>query len=376
VTRLEFTRYDDLLRQLVGIAKSEFRQALNILFVNHRLLPSIKLLPTNRESLAIIKVNGSTEEAAKEAAKWISSAKNKFAMSLPQTLRQPEPITSTLKQLEAQLGKSPPEEIIPELVNRLMKSQLSEPIPLVEKIVLEGCIALLLEYYLVVLWPKQKRSIEDLQTISDSLTQQGLLQPWLQVSVCTKCGNFELIIGSHPTRESACPRCNTQPLRVQLNIFDERLSELKMSNDSDLPSFISKYLETMSPSCKAEPSKFFTPDTEVDVYVKHRNIGIECKTFLRELAISEEDVKNRTGELIEKLERYWKVGIKKTFTVTSLQGPDAKRLEDNMRKKAQEKKMSMEIRVIPGNIDELINVLDNEILVTTNETAQSRTEPT
>jgi hypothetical protein len=350
-------KQDDILQRLVDAAKSEFKQALNILFINHQLIPAFTIFP-GKKILGLVQVYGREDEALKS----ISLAKSKFSVRMvPMLLKDFSSVKSLFNQLENELSKLRP-EIVPELVNRLISSQITEPIPLVSKNIVEGFIAFLLEYFLTILWPKQSKSIKDTQQMIEFFVQQELMHPWLQVCVCTQCNGFELIIGSHPYNESLCPKCHIQRLRVHVYLFDEQFSRLKM-NDEDLPLFISKYIRVMSASSvEAEPFKWLKPDTEVDVHVKDTEAGIECKTFVRELTISQEDVKSKTGELIQKLERYYKVSIRRVIVATSLPEHDSERLEDSLRQGLENKKIFFEsIKVAPGIIDRLLQLLDGEI---------------
>lgn len=346
---------DEVIQLFINVAKSELKSFLKILFINHRLLPTFKIIP-RKELLGLVEICGQVSEAKK----FIGLAKGKFSMRLsPEVLQTLSLPTSLIEQLTTIRDKLKP-EIMPELIESFMRSQLSGPIPLMEKTLVECVGAFLLEH-LITLWDKQPDDIKDNRMI-EYLNQQELILSSLQVSVCPKCGSFELIIGSYPLSDSPCFKCNVKRICARVYAFDENFSRLKISEE-DLPLFICKYLDIMSASIiKAEPFKWFTPDTEVDVYVKESMIGVECKSFIRELTISEEDVKSKAGELVKKLERYYNVGIKKVIIVTSLSEHDSNRLHDYISKGVKSRNIHFEgIKVVPGIVNRLLNTLDDEV---------------
>ena len=346
---------DGVFQQLVEIAKSKLKDGLNILFVNHQLLPVFTVFPA-KSVLGLIDVRGEVEKAEES----ISVAKSKLSLRvLPTLLKDLSPINSWLKQLENFKAELKP-DVLPELINRLITSQLTGPITFVEKPLLEGFTAFLFEN-LISLWRKQCKDIKDVELLIKHLSQQGLIQPWLQVNVCTKCHGFEIIYGSNPLSDMVCSKCNVQSMYARVYLFNEYFNQHKM-RDEDLPRFICRYLRTiLPPSIKVESFKWFGSDTEVDVSIKDV-IGVECKTFVRELPIGEEYMKGKTGKLVEKLKRYRKAGIKRVIVVTSLPKDDSILLEDDLMKRLENEKITFEsLNVISGIIDALLQVLDNEV---------------
>lgn len=352
---MELLSEDDLFQRLVEIAKSRFRDCLNILFVNHRLLPVFTIFP-NDSMLGLIDIHGPIEKAEES----ISLAKSKFSLRvIPTLMKDLSPINYWIKQLGKMKTELKP-DILPELINRLITSQLTGPITFVEKNLGEGLVALLLEN-LMSLWRKQCRDIKNTRMLIERLSQRGLIQPWLQINVCSRCQGFELVFGSYPLRESLCSKCNVQGIRTRVYLMSKRFNKYKM-RDEDLPLFIYKYLQTMLPSSiKVQPFKWFGTDTEVDICVEDV-IGIETKTFLRDLPAGEEYMKGKTGKLIKKLKRYYEAGIKRVIVITSLPKGDSRLLEDDLMKRLENENIMFEsVKVIPGIIDALLNALDSEI---------------
>jgi len=351
---MELSAEDDVFRQLVQIAKSKFKECLSILFVNHQLLPVFTIFPT-KSVLGLIDIRGQVEKAEES----ISLAKSKFSLQVIPTIKDLSSIDSWMKQLEIFKSQLKP-AILPELINRLVTHQLAKPLSLVEKTLVEGFIAFLFENF-INLWRKQCKDISDVQLLIERLSQQGLVQSCLQVSVCTRCHGFELICGSHPLSDSPCPKCNAQRTYARVYLFDEQFNQCKM-RDEDLPRFISRYIEDMSgSSIEAVPFKWFGPDTEVDVSIEDV-IGIECKTFLRELPIGEEDLKSKTGKLTKKLQKYYNAKIKHVLVISSLLEYDTRLLETDLLRKLKDAKIMFEsIKVIPGAVDSLLQALDSRI---------------
>jgi len=351
---LPLTR-DEVIQRFIDVAKSELKSFLKILFINHRLLPTFKII-SGKELLGLVELHNQ----ALEAKKFISLAKGKFSMRVPpELLRALSLPTSLIEQLATIREKLRP-EIMPELIESFMRTQLSGPILLMEKTFID-CIGAFLLEHLITLWDKQPDDVKDNRMI-EYLNRQELILPSLQVDICPKCGSFGLTIGSYTLSNSSCSKCNVKCTYARVYTFDENFSQLKMSEE-DLPLFICKYLNIMSASViKPVPFKWFTPDTEVDVYVKDGMIGVECKSFIRELTISEEDVKSRVGELVKKLKRYNNIGIKRVIIVTSLSEHDSNRLRDYINREVESKNIHFEvIKVVPGIVDKLLNTLDDEV---------------
>jgi hypothetical protein len=352
---------DRIFQQLVVFAKSEYKDGLNILFVNHRLLPQFKVIP-DETVLGLIEVRGEVEEAEKS----ISLAKSKFSVNVFPWFFQNlsiirDLIYSLLKQLENLAVELKP-EIQPELINRFITEPISltEPVSFSDKTLLEGIIAILLEY-LISLWRKQCKDIKNVEQLIEHLSRYGLIEPWLQVNVCTKCHGFGIISGSYPIGSTTCFKCNVQSTYARVYLFNKDFNQHKM-RDKDLPLFISYYLQNIlrSSSISVKSFKWFGSDTEIDVSVEDYT-GIECKTYLREAPAGEEYIKSKSGELFDQLKKYHKVGIKRVIVVTSLPPEDSRHLEKDLMKKLENENIKFEsLNVVPGIIDELIRTLDKE----------------
>jgi hypothetical protein len=346
---------DRIFQQLVVFAKSKYKDGLNILFINHRLLPQFKVIP-DATALGLIEVRGKV----KKAEESISLAKSKFSLNiLPELFWKSDLINSWLKQLESVAVELKP-EILPELTNRFTAPlSLTGPLSFLDKTLLEWIIAILLEN-LISLWRKQRKDIKNVKRLIDRLGRCKIIEPWLQVNVCTNCHDFEIIFGSNPVSNAVCSKCNVQSTYARVYLFNKDFNQHKM-RDEDLPLFISHYLQKMLPSfISVTPFKWFGGITDVDVSIEDYT-GIECKTYLREAPAGEEYIKSKSGELVDKLKKYHKVGIKRVIVITSLPLKDSRHLEKDLMKKLENENIKFEsLNVVPGIIDELIRTLDKE----------------
>jgi hypothetical protein len=345
---------DKIFQQLVEFAKSKYKDGLNILFVNHRLLPQFKVIP-DETALGLIEVRGEVEKTEE----LISLAKSKFSLNiLPKLFWNLDLINSLLKQLESLVVELKP-EILAELINRTASLSLTGPFFFLDKTLLEWLIAILLEN-LISLWHKQCKDIKNVEQLIGRLSQCRLIEPWLQVNACTKCHGFEIIFGSNPVSNAICSKCNVQSTYARVYLFNKDFNKHKM-RDEDLPLFISYYLEKILPSSiDVKPFKLFVGMTDVDVSIEDYT-GIECKTYLREAPAGEEYIKSKSGELINKLKKYHNIGIKRVIVVTSLPAEDIIHLKNDLMKRLENENIKFEsLNVVPGIIDELIRALEKE----------------
>ena len=58
---------------------------------------------------------------------------------------------------------------------------------------------------------------DEYEEMVDALSKLGITQPRLQVSLCSRCANYELTITAHPSERDQCPRCGWD--KVTLTLF-------------------------------------------------------------------------------------------------------------------------------------------------------------
>jgi len=348
---------EQIAQQLVEMSLSQCRSILQILFVNPRLLPRFTVLP-GKQVLGLVELTGCLEKARE----IISLKKSIFSLrAIPSISRDLNGVSDFIRQVLTQLDSIHP-ETLQELIPRLVTSQLSEPIPLIETATLEGVIAFLFENFANI-YDKQSMGLKDTSVTIKYLHNLGLIKPWLQASICPHCFGLELVVGSHPLNNSPCSKCNLPRIHARIYLFEDQFSQMKMKEE-DLPLFISKYLQVRSAgSINSTPFKWFNADTEIDVYVPKNCCGVECKTFLRSLTFGNDDLQQKTSKLVGKIGRYCEVGLKNIIVVSSLNEADSAHLEQNLVKRLKKTDISFEsLTVVPGTIDSLLNALDNRIL--------------
>jgi len=354
-----------VIQRLVEVAKSEYRSALEILFINHRNIPRLSVFP-GKDAFGLIELNGPIKEELEEVNKLITLAKSTFSMRIgPIFSEYFAPLIDLAEQLKLLTDELKP-EIIPDIVNSLRKYPAEQPVSLFKKDTVEYYTAILLES-LIIQWRKQPDALRDTQTIKSLQQIKDLMTPQLQVGMCAKCGNFELLMGSHPLRRKLnCPKCSHLQICARVYLFNEQFSELK-KDDKDLAYFIYNYMQSLG--VQAELFKMFPPDVELDVYLKDSNTDIECTILLREkLAIDKGDAKSIAGDLsktkIEKrLDLFHKIGIKRVIFFTNLLKDDSERLEKEIQERLKAKNIRFEIRVVPRTLEDFFNALDEEVKI-------------
>jgi hypothetical protein len=201
------------------------------------------------------------------------------------------------------------------------------------------------------------------------LRRLNIITPKLQISICSKCTNHQFTLSSYASYSDRCTKCGYKWITTTLYVFEERLlSELK-SNNNDLPVFISAYLRNKLylHSLKAKDIEIYPcakvningKDFEIDVYIKGFNTAIECKVFLDPLAkMTESRLGSISGELVSQIKNFLLAEVKKVIVVTNLPSDYTKMLEESLQNKIKQENIDVMIKVIDGDIDSLIKMLD------------------
>lgn len=80
------------------------------------------------------------------------------------------------------------------------------------------------------------------ENMIDALLRLDVIEPILQVSICSKCTNYQLTISTYPTIKTTCPKCGENWTNQTIYMFKGQLGKIKAEN-KDLPLFISSYLK-------------------------------------------------------------------------------------------------------------------------------------
>lgn len=218
---------------------------------------------------------------------------------------------------------------------------------------------------------------EDYENMIDGLRRLDVIEPKLQVSLCSECMNYELTISRHPSSKETCPRCGTVLTTQTLYMFIGALGNIKSKN-SDLPLFISSYLKfalasqilvenpeiypkaeiTFSTGSNGEKE---TSKVEVDVYIPSFNIGIECKTFEAPLApMTTERANGIIGDLMKQLRKYVKAGVSSFFLITNLPEKNLGKIQQALEISLENAQLPLQdIKVVPGDVEKLLDFLNS-----------------
>ena len=219
-------------------------------------------------------------------------------------------------------------------------------------------------------------SDDDYENMIDGLRRLNVIEPKLQVSLCSECMNYELTISRHPSLKEICPRCGTMLTSQTLYMFKGALGNIKSEN-GDLPLFISSYLKFRLSSQmlieipeiypKAEitysirsQGKKDVSKVEIDVYIPSFRIGMECKTFETPLApMTTERANGIVGDLMKQLRKYVKAGISEFLLITNLPDKNLGKIQQALEISLRNAQLPLQdFKVIPGDVDKLLNFLN------------------
>jgi len=219
-------------------------------------------------------------------------------------------------------------------------------------------------------------SDDDYENMIEGLRRLDVIEPKLQVSLCSECLNYELAISRHPSLKETCPRCGTELTNQTLYMFKGALGDIKSEN-SDLPLFISSYLrfrlssqmvlEDLEIYPKAEIAYSIRSGgekdlakVEIDVYIPSFRIGMECKTFETPLApMTTERANGIVGNLMKQLRKYVKGGISEFFLITNLPNKNLGKVQQALEISLRNAQLPLQdFRIIPGDVDMLLNFLN------------------
>lgn len=181
----------------------------------------------------------------------------------------------------------------------------------------------------------------------------GIIEPLLGVSTCPNCKNWVLRVSEYPVPQLSCPNCKEEWLDVTAFTLKDPYRELKQQN-KDLPIFISVYVKSKATyPISVYPLVPIKDKTgEIDVYIRGSETGIECKCFQDPHVITGSKLDSEAGNIKKQVEQYFKIGLNRVILVTNLSEPDSERLH-----KILKERYSQEVKVLPGEIDQLLKAL-------------------
>jgi hypothetical protein len=318
--------------------------------------------------LGVIELSGPGKEAdlKEQILKHCDLAKNKFKVEIATMVATPD-IPKLLKAIDTTALPSVGDpRKIPRLIEELLKPQIPSALFLPSDTLSQGIIATYIGS-LLALYAKQPEIIRD-NAMVRSLLRLGVLEPKLQITICTSCGHNHLSFGSFPHYEIQCPQCHREPHYARVHTLNKTLEGLKRSNENDLPTFVARYIQAESISVlNPANNKSFPPDVELDVYMEESGCDIECRNLLRDhLAAGTADVKRfARGLFQQKIEKKAEVldrnGIKRIIFVTNLPHDDAARLQKELDALAEASGRTYVLRVAGSEIPGLLKLLNEEI---------------
>jgi hypothetical protein len=212
----------------------------------------------------------------------------------------------------------------------------------------------------------------DYEHMVDALSRLDVIEPILQVSICPKCTNYQLTISTCPTAKTTCPKCGESWTTQTIYMFKGQLSKIKAENQ-DLQLFISSYLKQKTsistifgeiriyPNAHVETQTTNKETVEIDVYIPDFKIGIECKTHTDPTTpMTTNRLGGMAGNIVDDhIKKYVKTGIENIFIVTNLPQIQAQKLEKALKTSAEDQHIALKtLKVIPGNIETLLQFLD------------------
>ena len=205
----------------------------------------------------------------------------------------------------------------------------------------------------------------DYEELIEGLRKLGLIESKLQVSICSNCANYQLVVSKFLGESEECPKCGESWTTARLYTFVPTYEKVKLGN-KDLSLFISSYLRykvsELAPLATLDVRPNATLSSkgvrvEVDVYLPQFNTGIECKVFENPFApMTTARLGSIQGPLVKQIRNYTSVGIKKIGIATNLPPEAIEKLKTALTRDVRRGSVAFEM--VPGDVDDLIRWLD------------------
>jgi hypothetical protein len=343
---------------LEAAGASSFRNALKLLLTDGSVLSS-----ENFHQIVLVKAVGS-EDKARQAIELMES---KSTIALSNLMKEIFQIVVSGKLLHDLLpekvenGKQNNEIIALEIATRLKERMppvfVTNIVPLAmrkgAKPIAQAIAASTAKGLLSVREKHSQLMGSEYQDVIQKSYELGIIEPLLGVSICPKCKNWEIRASEYPVAQLSCPHCKEEWLDITGFTLRDPYLELKQQS-KDLPIFISAYIKSQA----AYPISVYAlvpmkdKTGEIDVYIRETETGIECKCFQDPHVTTESKLRSEAGKLKKQIEKYFEIGLKNVILVTNLSEPDSGKLH-----KILQEKYSQEVKVLPGEVDQLLKAL-------------------
>lgn len=334
-----------LIQKLVDCAIPEFYDSLLLLFTNCDLIPRFSD-GENENNLVIIQ---GVNELSQEDKETIHLAVKKWQNQIQHFNKAFEDIsneiTEKLNTLPTLIGHP----------SKLSINLLSKEI--VEAMTSDFITDCMSKYHV------QSDLFDNPDVIRQLSKKLGIIEPWSQASLCSKCEVFEILLSTLPEKETNCPRCN-QPMKIiRVYKFNQELEKLKLEN-KDLPEFIKEYLSSilLDNSITSSYPLGGIQGGDIDVYIPKTKTGIECKLFVHPQAEGKY-LHSCISELIKSLKKYVESGkSERLIAVINLDERYKEQIEEEIKKSLTEISIPFkEVKVVCYSVGSLLTTLDEEI---------------
>lgn len=196
------------------------------------------------------------------------------------------------------------------------------------------------------------------------LRKLTVLTPFLGISICSTCMNYEFKFSKSIIINENCPKCGSLWSILTIDEFTPSFSKLKKENN-DLPVFISAYLK----SNQFKPTKIFPnakikigdKKNEFDVLIEETSTGIECKCYENPLIMSDNSIKSEVGKINKQIRNYKELGLKKIVLITNLSYQNVVKFENEIKNGLNDIiPTSIELEVLGLDLEDLYDFLEEE----------------
>ena len=365
--------FEDALKPLVNAMKvPQFRNACLVLFINKNFLR----LSKDFDHIGIISCYGPQENIEGTIELIKSNTKTELALEVqkafPEIRKFIDPIISATMGIFSVEKESEKESLfVAKFIEKLeseekMETLLNSLMPYIGnsiKPISELFVANLYELY-VERYKNVNFIIPNIEENVDLLRKLDVLTPFLCISVCSTCMNYEFKFSKSITINENCPKCGSLWSILTIDEFTPSFSTLKKENN-DLPVFISAYLK----SNQLTPTKIFPnaivkiddKKCEFDVLIEETYTGIECKCYENPLNISDNSIKSKVGNINKQIRNYKDFGLKKIVLITNLSCQNAEKFKNEIKNELSDIiPTSIELEVLGLDLEDLHNFLENE----------------
>ena len=365
--------FEDVLKPLVNAMKvPQFRNACLVLFINKNFLNlskdfgqigiiscygpqeniegTIEFLKSNTQTELALEVQKAFPEIRKFIDPIISATMGIFSVE-SESEKESLFVAKFIEKLES-------EEKIEKLLNSLMPYIGNSIKPISELFV-----ANLYELY----FERHKNINFTIPNVGENvalLRKLNVLTPFLCISICSTCMNYEFKFSKSININENCPKCGSLWSILTIDEFTPSFSKLKKENN-DLPVFISAYLK----SNQFTPTKIFPnakikigdKKNEFDVLIEETSTGIECKCYENPLIMSDNSIKSEVGKINKQIRNYKELGLKKIVLITNLSSQNVEKFEIEIKNGLNDIiPTSIELEVLGLDLEDLYDFLEEE----------------